>query len=234
MTDPTQFSRRSFVHPRLIRRGAVFRSIGDAAVAESFPGRNGLATRLALIDLSPLPRLGRKGHDALEALRHAGIPVPPINNMAARHSDGGLVARLADTEALILPDIDLAGDILGSIESAPERPGFYPTPRGDSHAWFVLCGRKSVACLQKLCDVDLSTQEFADLQIAQTSVARISTIVIREDRAGIPAYHLLADSASALYFWDVLCDAMDEFFGAPAGRAALRTLNSKTPAKPDV
>lgn len=232
MTDPTRFSRRSFVHPRLVQRGAVFRDLGDTAVADTFPGRNGLATRLALIDLSPLPRLGRKGHGALEALRDADLPVPPINNMARRHLDGALIARLADTEALILPDTELIGDTLGRVEAAPENSSCYPAPRRDSHAWFVLCGTKAVACLQKLCGVDLCPQEFADLQIAQTSVARIATILIREDHADIPAFHLLADSASALYFWDVLCDAMDEFFGAPTGHSALCELNARPPIEP--
>lgn len=232
MTDPTRFSRRSFIHPRLVQHGAVFRDIGEVAVADSFPGRNGLATRLALIDLSPLPRLGRKGGGTLDTLRDADIPVSPINNTARRHSDGALIARLADTEALILPDIELIGDTISLVEAAPLASGCYPAPRRDSHAWFVLCGTKAVACLQKLCGVDLSPQEFADLQIAQTSVARISTILIREDRAGIPAFHLLADSASALYFWDVLCDAMDEFFGAPTGHAALCELNAKPPVEP--
>ncbi len=231
MTDPTRFSRRSFVHARLARQGAVFRDIGDAAVADSFPGRNGLATRLALIDLSPLPRLGRKGRGALDALRAADIPVPPVNNMALYNSDGAIIARLADAEALILPDIELAGDTLDRFESSPERAGCYPVPRGDSHFWFVLCGTNAVACLQKLCGVDLGPRDFADLQIAQTSVARLSAIVIREDRADVPAFHLLADSASALYFWDVLCDAMDDFFGAPAGHAALRELSTRPPAE---
>ena len=232
MTDPTRFSRRSFVHPRLVDRGAVFREMGDAAVANTFPGRNGLATRLALIDLSPLPRLGRKGRGALDTLRDADLPVPPVNNLALRHSDGALIARLADTEALILPDVALIGDTLHRVESAPERPGCYPAPRRDSHAWFVLTGVKAVDCLCKLCGIDLHPQEFSDLQIAQTSFARISAILIREDRADIPAFHLLADSASALYLWDVLCDAMEEFFGAPAGHAALCALNDRPPIAP--
>jgi sarcosine oxidase subunit gamma len=233
MTDPTRFSRRSFVHSRLVEQGAVFRDIGDVAVADTFPGRNGLATRLALIDLSPLPRLGRKGRGALDAIRDAGFPIPPINNMALRAPDGALIARLADTEVLVLPNSEVLGDTLDRIDSLPERADCYTAPRRDSHVWFILSGANAVSCLQKLCGVDLSPQEFPDLQIAQTSVGRISTILIREDCADIPAFHLLADSASALYFWDVLCDAMDEFFGAPAGHAALRDLRARVLAEPD-
>ena len=47
----------------------------------------------------------------------------------------------------------------------------------------------------KLCGVDLSPNRFAEGQVAQTSVARLSAIVIRSDTAGALAFHLLADSA---------------------------------------
>ena len=73
----------------------------------------------------------------------------------------------------------------------------------------------------KICGVDLRPGKFDDLAIAQTSIARISAIAIRDDRGGQPAYHLLCDSASANYFWDCLLDAMAEFDGRPVGLAAL-------------
>ena len=74
----------------------------------------------------------------------------------------------------------------------------------------------------KICAVDLRPHKFADLSIAQTSVARLSAIVIRDDRGGTLGYHLLADSASAAYLWDCLIDAMAEFDGGPLGLTALR------------
>ena len=40
----------------------------------------------------------------------------------------------------------------------------------------------------------------------------------------MPAYHLLADSASAEYFWTCLTDAMAELEGKPIGLAAVRRL----------
>ena len=76
----------------------------------------------------------------------------------------------------------------------------------------------------KLCGVDLRPAKFPDLAIAQTSVAWLSAIVLRDDRGGTPAYHLLADSAAAAYLWDCLVDAMAEFDGRPAGLAAVRAL----------
>ena len=50
----------------------------------------------------------------------------------------------------------------------------------------------------------------------------MNAVVIRDDRGGVLAYHLLGDSASAEYLWDCLNDAMAEFDGAPVGLAAVR------------
>jgi sarcosine oxidase subunit gamma len=44
------------------------------------------------------------------------------------------------------------------------------------------------------------------------------------DLGGTPAFHLLADSASAEYLWTCVLDATAEFDGAPVGWTALRKL----------
>lgn len=233
MTDPARHPRRSFVYRRLCEAGAVFEVCGDAAVATDYPGHAGLAQRLALVDLSPLPRLGFKGPRALSWLRRQVGDVPDDNNRAYVLGDGALVARLTDTEALILCDIAVSGATVAALEEADLIAGAYPAPRRDSHAWFVLCGDFAVDCLQKLCGLDLRPQRFADLAVAQTSLARLSAILIRQDRGAVPSFHILADSASALYLWDVLIDSMDEFLGAPAGWKALRDLDppSRKPSR---
>ena len=96
-------------------------------------------------------------------------------------------------------------------------------PRADSHFWFLLTGRHVPAMLAKLCGIDFRTDRFAPLQVAQTQAARLSVIVIRDDTA-LPAWHLLADSASADYVWTCLVDAMQEFDGRQVGSDALSTL----------
>ena len=78
--------------------------------------------------------------------------------------------------------------------------------------------------LAKLCAVDLRPRGFPDLSVAQTSVARLNATLLREDIAGTVAFHCLFDSASALYLWQCLIDAMAEFDGRPVGLAALRQL----------
>ncbi len=81
----------------------------------------------------------------------------------------------------------------------------------------------------KLCGVDLRPAKFASGRIAQTSIARLNGIVIRDDKGELPAYHLLVDSASAGYLWGCLRDAMTEFGGTPIGLRALRSVAGSSP-----
>ena len=49
------------------------------------------------------------------------------------------------------------------------------------------------------------------LQVAQTSVARLNAIILREDLGGSNAFHILADRGSAEYLWDCILDAGEEY-----------------------
>jgi sarcosine oxidase subunit gamma len=174
------------------------------------------ASTLRLCDLNVLPRWGVKGRGALAWLRAAGANVPESDNRAQRQADGTLIARLSPGEALILPSLSGAAARFGAMldELPPEgREGCYPAPRRDSHCWFALAGADASRFFAKLCAVDLSTERFADGSIAQTSVARLSAILIRHDLGGAAAFFVLAESASAQYLWDCLLDAMQEFSG---------------------
>ncbi len=201
MADPATLARRSFVYRRLAGRGA---ETGDAGVV--------------LCDSSLAPRCGFKGRAALDWLRSSDIAVPEANNRALRLGDG-LVCRLAANEAMIL-----ATDVIGRLDEAWDRDkpgGCYPMPRADSHAWFRIAGRDAARMMAKLSGVDFRPRRFDDLEIAQTFVARLAAIVVRDDRGGTLAYNLLADSASALYLWDCIVEAMVEFDGAVVGTEAL-------------
>jgi sarcosine oxidase subunit gamma len=112
------------------------------------------------------------------------------------------------------------GALIGRLPAAGDGACF-PAPRRDSHAWFVVHGEDAARMFAKLCGVDLSPDRFAEGDVAQTSVARLSAIVIRNDIAGSLAFSVLADSASAEYLWDCLLDAMAEFSGGIAGADVL-------------
>ncbi len=235
MPDPTDLPRRSFVYRKLQAAGANFAEVDGGAIAGDFGDPDGEATaarRLGLVDLSPLPRLGFKGAGTAEWLAEQGVAVPDDSNRARRQADGALAARLAPSEVLLLGDLDGTGALTGRLarawaESPPRPPRGYPVPRQDSHAWFLVTGAHAAALFAKLCAVDLRPAKFALGRIAQTVLAEVSAIVVRDDRGAVPAYHLLANSAAAEYLWDCLTDAMAEFDGRPIGLSAVRDLVSQ-------
>ncbi|MDX1609539.1 MAG: hypothetical protein R3225_05405, partial [Halofilum sp. (in: g-proteobacteria)] len=210
---------RSFVYPRLVAAGAEFVERGDCAVASRIPGTQDAP--LQLVDLSPLMRTGIKGRRARRHLTDAGGSVPEANNTAVRAADGTLVLRLGDNELLLLSDPRGDDEAVHGLEAGIPGAGAWPVPRRDSHCWFLLRGAAATDCLAKLCGVDLRAAAFAPGAVAQTSVARLNAIVCRDPDDDTPAFHLLADSASALWFWDALLDAMAEFGGGPAGLDSL-------------
>ena len=87
-------------------------------------------------------------------------------------------------------------------------------------------GVKSAEMFAKICGVDLRPVHCPIGTIAQTSVAKMSAIVIRADLGGTLAYHLLSDIASADYLWTCLEDAIAEHDGGIVGLAALRALQA--------
>ncbi|MGH6954185.1 MAG: sarcosine oxidase [Alphaproteobacteria bacterium] len=229
--SPALRSRRSFVYRELERRGARFTELAGAAVAHDFGAdveREADAARaLALADLSPLPRSGFKGAGALAWLGQQGVRGLAADNMADLQDDGGLALRLAPTETLLLGDLHGRDSLLARLERAwsfEAAPGCYPAPRRESHFWFALAGAAAAAMFAKLCGVDLRPGSFANHRIAQTSIARMSSIVVRRDLGATLGYFLLGDSASAEFMWGALIDAMAEFDGRPVGIAALHRL----------
>jgi sarcosine oxidase, subunit gamma len=206
-------ARRSFIYRRLTEANASVRPrpAGDFG--------------LKLADLSLLARWGLKGRDAFDWLDAQGATTPGENNKAARQGDGSLIARLSPSEVLILSPFHDGSAIGRMIEDLPAegRGACYPVPRRDSHAWFVVTGADAPRMFAKLCAIDLAVDRFPDGSIAQTSVARLSAVVIRNDLAGAVAFSVLAESASAEYLWDCVIDAMAEFSGTIAPLDVLRS-----------
>ena len=228
MAKPASYARRSFVYRELAACGARFGRVAGAAVALDFgepeAERRALES-LGLCDLSPLPRVGFRGPAALDWLRARRVRGLDRDNRADMQRGGAFAARLAPTEALILGNLSGRGNLCDRLEAAldadPE-PGCYKALRRDGSFHFLLGGTHAAVTMATLCGVDLRARAFPAGSIAQTSVARMSMIVIAVSLGEIPAFHLLGDSASATYAWGVLIDAMTELGGKPIGLDAVR------------
>ena len=223
------YLRRSPIYRILAAGGARFSEINNTAIAMAFDdSRDGdVAGNLGIADLTPLPRTGFKGRDTPDWLTAQGVEIPDAPNQAKRQQDGTLVARLSNDEHVFLSDLTGGAPMVAALdENWQLEPGrmCFSMPRAETHAWFALSGECTSEMLSKVCGVDARLAKFPNGAIAQTSIARINGILIRNDLGTTPAFYVLADSASADFLWPGLIDAMQEFDGAPVGLEALRAL----------
>ena len=228
---PTDFSIRSPHYRTLVSAGARFEKYMNTSCVMNY-GKSrdqeiSQARQLGLADLTPLPRTGFKGREAVQWGRSQDLDIGQRNNQAYLQQNGMLVARLADTEIVILNYLCSSSDQCAGLNEryTRNRPvKCYFVPRSNLSAWLMVTGQYSIEMFAKICGVDLRTKQFPPCAVAQTSIARINGIIIRNDLGETPAFHLLFDSASTEYMWSCLMDACTEFNGAPVGYAALLRL----------
>ena len=173
-------------------------------------------SQLAIIDFSERPRIGFKGRGTLPAMQKRGIVVENQPNRAFRQPDGALCLVLAASEVFLLGAPGGVASGFAKLEAdwrIEDGERTYPMPRRHSQAWFAIQGEAAPEMLSKLCAIDFRPHRFDDLTIAQTSVAQLNAIVLRADVEEFLTYHVLADSASAVYLLNCLEDAAEEFGG---------------------
>jgi sarcosine oxidase subunit gamma len=229
-SHPDQLLRRSQLYRWHLQAGAEYGHHSTGGLVERYSGddeEHKLAQRLGLADLSTLPRTGFKGRGAPTWVAQQGSQLPDRPNRASLHNDGSLLARLSQEELLVLSDLQLNASLVDELQqnwSLDSAEGVYLLPRADSHCWFALTGRYAAETFSKVCGVDLRNQKFDPGDIAQTSLARVNAIIIRNDLGATSCFYILSDVSSAEFLWTCLLDAMLEFSGGPVGMAALRRL----------
>ena len=232
--NPQAFERRSPVYRCLTGKDTEYVAVNGGAVVSSTGSpatEKEAATRLALCDLSLLPRMGFKGPGTVAWLTLQGVSLPPGVNTTARTNDGILISQLGMTEFLILSDLNYAGDPGHRLMNTGENnetaaAGTYRLPRQDSHCCFAVTGSFAAGMFAKLCAIDLRSHKFLNLSVAQTSVARVSSIIIRSDLAETACYLVLTDTTFAEYLWHCLVAAMAEYGGEVIGLNSLIRLKT--------
>lgn len=230
---PTQRARRSMLYRWHESHGASFLECGGAIVVANYAAdaAEARAVRdLGLCDLSTLRRWGVTGRGATARLADIGFDVPADANRAARQPNADILARLSNDEYLLLATGMLHGaePSTGISDAGDHAAGpVYGLPRQDSHCWFAVTGRRAAAMLATVCAVDMRDSAFADGAIAQTSVARVSAVVLRCDLRDCPCYFVLSSSTAAEYLWDAIAGAMDAPGAAVIGVRALSALVAK-------
>ena len=79
-----------------------------------------------------------------------------------------------------------------------------------------LAGTQCVALLSRLCALNFAASEFPNMCAKQTSVAKISQVVVRCDAGAMPAYTLIGARSLGQYLWAALLAAGAELGAFPA------------------
>jgi len=90
----------------------------------------------------------------------------------------------------------------------------------------LLAGPRSKDVLGKLSSLNTAEECLPNLSCAQTNVAHVHTIVLREDMGQLTAFYLLMTRDYAESVWDSVVHAGREFQLCPFGLKALQSLRS--------
>ena len=101
-------------------------------------------------------------------------------------------------------------------------PPIYITDVTSVYAQFLLAGPHSREILRKL--TSLNVNALQNLTCGQASLAHVHSIVLRDDLAGMPAFHILLSREYGESVWEAALHAGREFQLAPFGLKALEFL----------
>jgi heterotetrameric sarcosine oxidase gamma subunit len=170
---------------------------------------------LTLTDLTPLAKVAVRGQSG-GAMAHAlGVPF----GRAARDGDGVLVIGSGPGEWLALGPVGQASALRGRLEQtvAGAAAGELVTVLDLTHgrALLRLTGARAAATLAKVCGIDLADARVPNGAAFRSSVARLVTDVVRDDRSGSEgqarSYLLHCERSYGQYLFDALLDAGAEF-----------------------
>jgi glycine cleavage system aminomethyltransferase T len=111
-----------------------------------------------------------------------------------------------------------------SIGEPPVEPPLEATDVTSVYANLLLMGPRSKDVLAKLTSLDC--ESLADQSCAQTGIAHVHAILLREDVHSLPAFHILVSREYAESLWQSILHAGHEFDLVPFGLRALDLLRT--------
>ncbi|HXN22790.1 MAG TPA: hypothetical protein VOA41_08620 [Candidatus Dormibacteraeota bacterium] len=87
---------------------------------------------------------------------------------------------------------------------------------------FRLAGPRTRDVLNKLTSLNVADAALPNRSCAQSSLAHVHTIVLREDMGSIPAFHLLVSREYGESVWEAIVHAGNEFHLCPLGLEAVQ------------
>ncbi len=172
-----------------------------------------------IMDCTPLAKVLVLASTEGEVSRVLGVPF----GRAARDEHRTLVVGSGPGEWLLLAPPGASAAVAGRVAEVPneEMVSVFDVTHG--RALMRITGAKTVDLLAKVCGIDLSEEVTPDGAAFRSSVAKLVTDVVRDDRDGERAYLLHCERSSGQYLFDALIDAGDEFGIEVEGFAAPTT-----------
>lgn len=164
---------------------------------------------LTLTDCTPLAKVQVKAPEAGAVAATLGV----AHLEARRDEPGALVVGSGPGEWLMLAPPGTAPEVTARLEARLSAVHEFWSVVDLTHARALLrlTGPDSAATLAKVCGIDLSEHVTLNGAAFRSSVARLVTDVVRDDRDDVPSYLLHCEISAGQYLFDALLDAGEEF-----------------------
>ena len=169
--------------------------------------------RLALCDVSALPRLGLKGMGAKAWLQKNGFEIPSAIYGKANIAGDGILLRTGDSEFFIEGGIadTSVNKWFDDLASAPD---VHRICRQD--AAMLLSGRDAVKVLLETCGYDFTKHPGG---VVMSRVAGVSCAILPQDLRGTPVLRIWCDGSFGAYLWETLLEIVRAIGGNAVGMA---------------
>jgi heterotetrameric sarcosine oxidase gamma subunit len=162
---------------------------------------------LRIMDCTPLAKVLVQASADGEVARTLGVPF----GRAARDEHGTLVVGSGLGEWLLLAPPGTSEVVAKRVEEIQDDELVSVFGATHGRALMRVTGTRAPDLLAKVCGVDFSEEVTPDGAAFRSSVAKLVTDVVRDDRDGVRSYLLHCERSSGQYLFDALIDAGDEF-----------------------
>jgi heterotetrameric sarcosine oxidase gamma subunit len=165
------------------------------------------AAELKITDCTPLAKILVLTSTESELARSLGVPF----GRATRDAHGTLVVGSGPGEWLLLATPGTSAAVTQRVEEVPGEGLTSVFDATHGLALLRITGARAPDLLAKVCAIDFSEAVTPDGAAFRSSVAKLVTDIVRDDRDGEISYLLHCERSSGQYLFDVLIDAGDEF-----------------------
>ena len=165
------------------------------------------AAALKITDCTPLAKILVLASTEGEVARSLGVSF----GRATRDAHGTLVVGSGPGEWLLLATPGTSAAVTQRVEEVPGEGLTSVFDATHGLALLRITGARAPDLLAKVCAIDFSEAVTPDGAAFRSSVAKLVTDIVRDDRDGEISYLLHCERSSGQYLFDVLIDAGDEF-----------------------